>query len=130
MGVSSVTDTYTDVLTTITGNAVYMAVCILMLVLLIIGWWKIFEKAGYEGWKSIIPFYNSYIIYELSFGKGKGWMFLLTLVPCVGVIVEIVRAFKMATAFGKGVGFGFGLLIFYPIFALILGFGSAEYKGV
>lgn len=37
--------------------------------------------------------------------------------------------FKLAKAFGKGTGFGFGLLFLNTIFILILGFGDAEYIG-
>ena len=37
--------------------------------------------------------------------------------------------FKLAKAFGQGVGFGFGLLFLNPIFVAILGFGNAEYIG-
>lgn len=32
----------------------------------IIGRWKVFEKAGKPGWASIVPFYNTYITYELG----------------------------------------------------------------
>ena len=31
-------------------------------VLLIIGMWKVFEKAGVAGWKSLIPFYNIFVL--------------------------------------------------------------------
>ena len=36
---------------------------------------------------------------------------------------------KLAHTFGKGGGFAAGLILLPPIFALILGFGSAEYEG-
>lgn len=32
----------------------------------IIGQWKVFEKAGKPGWAALIPYYNTYVIYELS----------------------------------------------------------------
>ena len=31
-----------------------------VVILTVIATWKMFEKANYEGWKSIIPFYNDY----------------------------------------------------------------------
>ena len=37
--------------------------------------------------------------------------------------------FRMAKSFGKGVGFGFGLLFLNTIFMLILAFGKAQYVG-
>lgn len=96
-------------------------------VLTVIALWKMFEKAGEAGWKSIIPAYNSYIMYKLSWGNG--WFFLLLLLPCVNVVVSIITSFKLAKAYGKGTGFGFGLLFLRNIFLLILGFGDAEYQG-
>ena len=34
-------------------------------VLIVAGWWMIFTKAGQEGWKAIIPFYNFYIVLKI-----------------------------------------------------------------
>lgn len=42
-------------------------------------------------------------------------------------IINIILCFKIAKAYGKGAGWGFGLLFFYPIFLCILAFGSAQY---
>ena len=36
---------------------------------------------------------------------------------------------KFAKAFGKGIGFGIGLVFLNTIFVLILGLGDAEYIG-
>lgn len=41
-------------------------------IVLIVADWKIYTKAGYEGWKSIVPIYNTYILYEIAFGMGNG----------------------------------------------------------
>ena len=38
-----------------------MIVSLVIWVLLIIAYWKMFTKAGEPGWKSIIPIYNRYI---------------------------------------------------------------------
>jgi hypothetical protein len=43
-------------------------------VLAIIGMWKVFEKAGEPGWAAIIPFYNAYVLFKITWGEG--WMFL------------------------------------------------------
>ncbi len=86
--------------------------------------WKIFEKAGIEGWKSIIPIYNMYVFFEMVGIKGAHifWVCL----PLVGWIIFLVFYFKflfrLSTAFGKDIGFGFGLLLLSPIFFMILGF--------
>ena len=65
--------------------AAMMIPSIAILVVTIIGMWKVFEKAGYAGWKSIIPFYNMYIITEIS-GQ-NGWLFLLSFIPFVGSLI-------------------------------------------
>ena len=60
-------------------------ICLAILIITIIGMWKVFEKAGQEGWKSIIPFYNMYVLTEIS-GQ-NGWLFLLCLIPGVGALI-------------------------------------------
>lgn len=97
-------------------------------VLAIVALWKVFEKAGYEGWKSIIPFYNAYILFEIA--GMNGWMFLLMFIPFVNFVVAIYLALEVAKAFGKSAMFAiFGLVIFSFIGYLMLGFGDAKYVG-
>ncbi len=103
-------------------------VILIVSVLVIVAQWRMFTKAGEHGWASIIPFYNNYVLFKIA--MGNGWLFLLCLVPVVNFVIMIVCMFKLAKAFGKGVGFGFGLWLLSPIFMMILGFGSAEYVGV
>ena len=100
--------------------------CLAILVITIIGMWKVFEKAGREGWKSIIPIYNMYVLTEIS-GQ-NGWLFLLCLIPGVGALIwTILVSIKLAPAFGKETAFAIGLILLGPIFYMILGFGSAKY---
>lgn len=93
----------------------------------IVGMWKMFAKAGKPGWASLIPLYNSYVMFDIAWGNG--WLFLLMLVPIVNIVVGILCLIKLAKAFGKGGGFAVGLIFLSPIFMCILGFGSAEYIG-
>ena len=96
-------------------------------VILIAAMWKIFVKAGKPGWAIFIPFYGNYCQFDITFGNG--WLFFLLFVPIVNFIVIIMMYFKLAKVFGKGVGFGFGLL-FLPFFFLpVLGFSDTEYIG-
>lgn len=108
-------------------SAAYVIIMLALIVVTLVGLWKMFIKAGKPGWAAIVPFYNMYCLFEMSFGNG--WLFLLTFVPCVGAVFQIILCFKLAKAFGKGVGFGFGLLFFSFIFYMILGFGDAEFVG-
>lgn len=104
------------------GSIVGLVIAVLVLV----GMWKVFVKAGKPGWGAIIPLYNLYCLYDMTFGKG--WMFLLTIIPVVNVVLTIMMYVKLSKAFGKGVGFAIGMLILPFIFIPILGFSDAEYS--
>ena len=97
------------------------------MILMIVGVWKIFTKAGQPGWASIIPIYNWYVWCKIV-GR-PGWWVLLLFIPFVNFIVGIVLCIDLAKSFGKGVGFGIGLVLLPLIFCPILGFGSAQYQG-
>ncbi|MCR5209476.1 MAG: DUF5684 domain-containing protein [Lachnospiraceae bacterium] len=60
----------------------------------IAGMWKIMVKAGYNGWESLIPFYNRYILFKLS-GKKKLFAFYLgiSIVMAVGGIIAMAIVF-------------------------------------
>lgn len=106
---------------------VYMVVLLIISIISLVGLWKIFVKAGKPGWGAIIPIYNMYCLFEMSFGTG--WLFLLCFVPCVNAVMMIIMWIKLAQAFGKGAGFGVGILFFPFIFLPMLGFGDAQFVG-
>ena len=89
--------------------------------------WKLYQKAGQPGWAAIIPIYDTYIMFKLAWGSG--WMFLLLFIPIVDVVVYLMLLWKLAKAFGKGVGMFLMLLLIHPVGLMILGFGSAAYIG-
>jgi hypothetical protein len=98
------------------------------LVWIFAGWvgWKIFAKAGKPGLAALIPGHNTVVILEIA-GRPLWWA-LLTFVPFVNLVVLVVVTFDLAKRFGKGTGFGFGLLFLAPLFYPILAFGSARYQ--
>ncbi len=96
-------------------------------VLIIISFWKIFEKAGKPGWASIIPVYNIIILLEII-GKPWWWLLLL-LIPGVNIIFGIWMFNLLSISFGKNEGFTVGLVLLPFIFLPILGFGEDSYKG-
>ena len=96
-------------------------------ILILAAWWKIFTKAGQPGWACIIPIYNLYVWCKIV-GRPWWWL-LLMLIPFVNFIIAIILLIDLAKSFGKGVGFGIGLLLLPFIFFPILGFGSAQYQG-
>ena len=109
------------------AQTITVIVSAVLVLLMIIGEWKIFTKAGQKGWYSLIPFLREYKLCQIA--DGKGIKFLLLLIPVVNVIYDILLSFRLAKSYGKGFGFGLGLLIIPNIFLLILGYGSAQYVG-
>lgn len=128
-----------------------IVISLIWFVITIIGYWKLFEKAGQPGWKSIIPIYNEYCIYKIGWNGGIYWLNLLLnalsgfflyqmgveqviiwvllslLVSVLALILRVVFCIKLAQAYNKSGAFAIGLILFYPIFMLILAFGDGEY---
>ena len=132
------------------GVGVVFALVIIWYVLQAIADWKIFAKAGEPGWKSLIPFYNVFVEYEICWTGLLGLVFiaatlvtglvdttnastfvkvLVVVVSILAVVLHLLQSIKLAKSFGKGTGFGLVLFFFGPIGRLILGFGSAQYIG-
>lgn len=108
-------------------NNLYLFMSLIVYVLLMIALWKIFEKAGEAGWKSIIPIIDFYYLFKIA--MGNGWFFVLMIVPVVNIFISWIMFWKLAKAFGGGVGMRL-LTMFVPnAGTLILGFGSAKYNG-
>ena len=123
---------------------------VVIILLNIIGLFKIYQKMGKPGWKGIIPFYNMYGLYDELWDKKYFWGYLLAQVVLMMpsnasgllvnlanlvlsvtmIVVEMKLYIKLAQAFGKGTGFGVLTFFFAPICLAVLGFGSAEYEGV
>ena len=106
----------------------YIVFSILIAVITIVALWKIFTKAGQPGWAALIPFYDLYVLYKITWGSG--WYFLLLLIPCANIVIYIITLVKLAKVFGKGAGFACGLIFLEPIFLCILAFGDAQYQGI
>lgn len=71
-----------------------IAICILQIVAL----WKVFEKAGEAGWKSIIPIYNLYILFKIT--KSKNFGFYLGALIVGTIMVSVGAFFSTYMAFG------------------------------
>ena len=97
-------------------------------VVFIIGFWKVFSKAGQPGWACLIPFYNAYILLKIV-GR-PGWWLVLFLIPFINFVIAIIVAIDLAKSFGKSAAFGVVMLVLLSgIGYLVLGFGSARYIG-
>ena len=116
-----------DYQTTATPSPIVIIISLAIAILMIAAMWRVFSKAGEPGWASIIPIYNIYIMCKVA-GR-PGWWVLLMFIPLVNLIIAIILNIDIAKNFGKGVGFGIGLILLPFIFYPILGFGSAQYLG-
>lgn len=106
-----------------------MLCSVVLFLIFVIAWWRVFEKAGQPGWAAIIPIFNLYILLKIA-GR-PGWWLILYLIPFVNIVVAIVVSIDVAKAFGKSAAYGVILLfLLNGIGYLILGFGDAQYQGV
>jgi len=62
--------------------------CLAVVVIIVIGGWKVFEKAGQSGWAILIPIYNVYILLKIA-GR-PGWWLLLYFIPAVNIVIAII----------------------------------------
>ena len=53
----------------------------------IVGRWKLFKKAGKQGWEAIIPFYSTYTLIEIS--ELNWWYFLIAISGTIISILDI-----------------------------------------
>lgn len=134
------------------GLTAYFTAIILIYLIPVIAGWKMFVKAGIPGWKSLIPVYNLYLIYKMADMSGF-WAIFTVIASCLGAYLsdktdaptvliiisgivgivafvgEVMKAFKLSKAFGKGTLFAIFMIIFPSLGEVILGFGSSKYEG-
>ena len=137
--------------------AVILIIGLVIAIIKLIARWRLFKKAGEKGWKSIIPIWNTYVIFRIadrSFWRWCipmliGWALLIGafagMKEAVGIslvcllvsigfsiwaIVEgILMTHGVSKNFGHGAGYTLGLLFLPVIFLPILAFGSSQYIG-
>ena len=109
------------------GGAIFMLVYLALIILLLVSQWKTFAKAGQPGWACIVPIYN--VIVLLQIAKKPIWWIILLFIPFVNIIIIILVNIAVAENFGKGAGFGLGLVFLPIIFFPILAFSDAKYYG-
>jgi hypothetical protein len=54
---------------------------LIVLVVMVAGIWKVFQKAGKPGWAAIVPIYNYIVILEIA-GKPLWWIILMLISIC------------------------------------------------
>lgn len=128
-----------------------LALCVLV----IVGRWFTYRKMRMPGWKSIIPFYNDYVLADKVSNDGiAAWFVLCDAVCCLttvmlsgavsGSMAESVLTFlalvsgiaalvltcvvyhRVSQGFGHDAGYTVGLVLLPVVFFPILGFSNGE----
>ncbi len=100
-----------------------------IIVFITIAKWKVFKKAGKQGWESIVPFYNTIVLLDII---GYKWyyifVFFMSAIPVIGWVIVLVfnisYNIKLAKAYGQETTFGIGLWLVPFVFLAILGFNK------
>ena len=98
-----------------------------LLIVVIAGRWKTYEKAGEPGWACLIPIYSTLILLKIA-RVPWWWILLIMFIPFAGIVWAIWALNRTAKGFGKDEGFTLGLIFLGFIFWPILGFGDSEYQ--
>ena len=62
--------------------------------------WKLFEKAGYKGFYSVIPYYNLFILSKIV-NCTKWWWYLLLFLPYINFFTMMLMFIDLAKSFGR-----------------------------
>jgi len=123
-----------------------LIILVVWLVVMVIGDWLLFRKAGRPGLLSLIPVVNLLVEYSICWSGFVGVLYfaLLTaasyfsqsdMVPLAGIlgllamVMHWIESQKLARSFDKGFLYGLFLFFFDRFARVILGLSSATYKG-
>ena len=107
-------------------GGVFAIVMLAVFAMMIASMWKLFVKAGEPGWAALVPVYNLIVLLKIT-GKPLWWLAMFC-VPFANFVVIVLIMINLAKCFGKGNGFGVGLLFLSVVFFPILAFGDARYS--
>ena len=108
--------------------------------------WRIFTKAGEKGWKALIPAYNTYTEFAISWSGLQGILMMAALtignflvmtnssetlifnigswIATYAAVLGLIQTHKLSRSFDHIFGFALGLIFLNPVFMLILAFGK------
>ncbi len=108
------------------GFSLVLISIMLLSIVLLVAWWRLFEKAEEPGWGIFIPIYNVWILVAII--QRPIWFFLLCLVPIVNIVLGVMVALDLGKVFGKSPLWSvIFLILLQPIGVMILAFGDDEY---
>lgn len=115
-----------------------------ILVLMIVANIFLFRKMGLPGWYGVIPIWNIYQLFRQCWTPLPwfGFWVALAVLSFLGVegiigfvvsvltlVISVALNYKLALAFGRGVGYCIGLSLIPIVFLPMLAFGPALYQG-
>lgn len=80
--------------------------------------WKLFKKAGREGWEAIIPFYNQYVLVQIA---GLNWWYFLLLLFLGSVSISL-------SFYDSSVGFSMNIVNIIVNFFIFYNLGKKMHK--
>lgn len=98
-----------------------------MITLLIISNYKLFKRADVPGWHALVPFLNTWRVFEITYGKGI-WMLLL-LIPIYGIGLSLVTAYRFLESYDAEKGLCILEMFLPPVARAIVAFKDYEYAG-
>lgn len=125
-------------------------VLVLLIICVVMGKWMTLGKMGRPGWAALIPFYADWQICMGASGDralgvcvvaleilnviAQNWLpdslvWLEALVGVAAFAAGCVLAYRVSGAFGRGMGLTVALALIPSIAYLVIGLGSAEYRG-
>lgn len=102
------------------SNPTAAIIALVVAVITIVALWKVYKKAGYEGWETLIPIYNLVIMFKIA-GLSP-WNILLLFVPFVNIYIVFRLYINLAHKFGKSTAFGVGIVFLSIVFLPLMAF--------
>lgn len=111
--------------------AIFGVVIIISLVIGIItlvSLWKIYKKAGKNGWEAIVPVYSIIVLLQIT--ELPMWYLVLFIIPIANIYAIFKIYIELAHKFGKSTGFGVATVFFSFICLPMLAFSkNTVYSG-
>ncbi len=105
----------------------YLIIVIIFFILCIIGLWKIFIKAGQQGWKVLIPLYDLYIWLKIIDKHKNFWWYFFLITPFINVFMIMLMIVELSKHFKKYSLGHYALAVIFPyIYLPYLGFTAKE----
>ncbi len=87
--------------------------------------WMLFEKAGRQGWETLIPYYNLYVFLKII--KKPWWWMILLFFPFLNVFMYMLMLVEIVKCFNKfSLGEQFLSVIFPFVYLPYIGFKEDE----